>query len=401
MNKKPINPFASPEKILAFDIITSGSSNKLSAKDDATLTEYFTSSKSGRFIIDVLGMMNLYRPALLEKFLNIAIVNNKISPRNNRDLSFILTEYALSNLKTAPKKLVKWVKNGQLDPEPVREMIYEMTRNYINIFLTSAHEIGLLEEIGMGDQELIRLAYDSKNYMQAFYLETKGIHLENNDYSNAQWFTPFQSSDEDQMKWLSHMPQFGLSADDLSFATSHPSDQIFKKLNLLPRICFLAMCAADFYCLKLDNGKPRYFNDQRTVLDSQFTTCQLQHKKLSLQLSDDQIILVSDEGFLFELFVTRLFMQFFLSKKEKFSVSLADNYDVSQIAFDCFPSDSPSRKTTLSLLSDVLETLKTTSHHRDTVKRLSSILDAVEGDEKSKDGIDDMQFLEYSFLKID
>ena len=167
MKKRPNTLLASPEKILAFDIITSGSSNKLSAKDDATLTEYFTSSKSSRFIIDVLSMMTSYRPALLEKFLNIAIANNKIEKLYHHDLTFVLTEYATINYRTAPKELLKWVKNGQLDPGVVRAMIYEMAISYINEFFTSAHETGLLKEIGIFDQELIRLSYDNNNYPEA------------------------------------------------------------------------------------------------------------------------------------------------------------------------------------------------------------------------------------------
>jgi hypothetical protein len=374
------NLFGSKEKRRIFDLIVSAGDMELSEAANAELTQFLLSEIDYKAVRFALDTMTAYRSALLPKSLDAVLSRIGFGEQfNDMDMSFLLNECAsISEYAHFAEKALNWVESGQLRSRPLVLMIDRMIEECRSGFLLPAYDSGLMLAIGMSQQSLIAKAYKCSNYLFSSVLESKGVHLEGDDYQNAEWYTHFGVSDDSQLRWLSMAKRFFFTVEDLRLTLNEHGgvNPLSSKLNLTPKFCFLSLCAADYFYSKCGLDRV-YFNDEvgMVTVDKDYDG-EIKYENLLISLAGKEVKLVSDENYLFELFATRLFMHSLLVEGGGFAPSLVERYEDG--FYKSFGGDNTGREQLVLLLTGVLETLKGTDHHKCVLDSLLLMLEASE-----------------------
>ncbi len=369
------NLFESKQKKAMCDLIISDIGNPMSAKKKTELKELLATHESDAFIVDTIFMIAGYRPSLLAECFDVAIENKYFLQKTiSFDSANLLLEYALIvGLDAAAAKFIKLSENDCFK-KPLSLMIDLTVERYLYTLTMGLFNSGLLNILNVDLKALLTLSYAKNNKMLSFFLESHGIHLDQIPQKHACWHTHFGTCSENQMIWLSKMSTFEFSVGDLNGIFSN--EYKFYLLNNEPKLCFHAMCVADYY-RNLSGIDMSYFSlknregEAEALLDSAV----ISHHDMTIEIKPGGMNVISDSGYVFEKFITRLFMEMILKKDYRHDPEIRASY--AEYHFEEF--DSKEQKDLIvKLLRNSLETLKACRHNTDTLSKLSFLLGAFE-----------------------
>jgi hypothetical protein len=386
------NLFVSKEKRAMCDLIISDIGKPMPAKKKMELKALLATHESDAFIVDGLFVISGYRPSLYAECFDAALENKHFLQKTIAlDAASLLIDYALIVGQDAA--VIKFIKLAEKDyfKKPLLLMVDLTVDRYLHSLTMALFDSGLLAILGIDLKALLAYSYDKYNQMLCFFLESHGVHLEIIPPKHAGWYTDFGTSSENQMDWLSKMSEFRLSVGDINGVFLDGSHG-FSKLNNEPKLCFKAMCAADYY-RNINGIEMNHFSlknregEEIALVESAV----ISHHDMTIEIKPGGISVITDSGYTFEKFITRLFMEMLFKKDYRYESEIRSAY--TEYHFDEFASKEQ-KDLVVKLLRSSLETLKACRHNTDTLSKLSFLLSAF-------DSINDLDESEFPLEDFD
>ncbi len=369
------NLFLSDDKRRLFDLISADIDSPISEDRANEIALILTTDETACYVGAVICWANLYRPCLMQKHLNLFVLNpafpdimNKVTKNGFSDLMLQLV--ASIGAEAACNQFTEWVSRGvdiTRSLEIMLKQIIAETDSPFLMLLSLAKTSGLLELAGINDVDLLNFSYAHRNKMAALLLESMGVNIPVIE-GHAEWFTCFGDELKNQMAFLKNMPKFDLYSSEIPLLVKNYGPKSYFSLKPESRACFTAMCAADYFRLSFGIN-PAYFLDDEselpTVIPVIFNGAKIELSKAGVHLVSD----VSVNGF--ELFAKYLFVEFLLKEKFRFNLNLK-NIDTKDVRKELMYENGVGD--IALLLTSVLNTLSDTYCTEETMEELTGLL---------------------------